>query len=308
MAKLEKENLTKKEAKAAMAARRQAKEEKAIREQRILPPKPPKEPKDVKESTMTGVAAKFSKKETPRAVPFDPTTVDDKKYILCLKHGDKYDHEYVNRLYNMCKSHCTYDFEFVCLTDNARNINPDVTIIDLPPGLKGWWCKPYMFSDELGLNGTILYMDLDVVIANRFDRMWDYMPERWCIIRDFSRKMRPNWKRYNSSIIRFYSGQLNHIWEQFKIEPRQIQSRFWGDQDFIWDVDKTACLWPDRWILSWKWEVRETVRFVPGGVRGKRRLDTIEDCEPQIDCMIAVFHGDPNPYYCEDPWVKANWT
>jgi hypothetical protein len=24
--------------------------------------------------------------------------------------------------------------------------------------------------------------------------------------------------------------------------------------------------------------------------------------------MIAVFHGDPNPYYCEDPWVKANWT
>ena len=310
MGKLEKENLTKKEAKAAMAARRQAKEEKAIREGRILPSAstPPVIAKQRDTSTKTGSTIKAMKKETPRAIPFDPTTVDDKKYILCLKHGDKYDHEYVNRLYNMCKRHTTVEFEMVCLTDDPKNIHKDIKIIELPPGLNGWWCKPYMFSNDLNLNGTILYMDLDVVIASNIDKLFTYMPERWCIIRDFSRKMRPGWKRYNSSIIRFYTGQLNHIWEEFKQQPRQIMSRFWGDQDYIWDVDKTACLWPDRWILSWKWEIRETVRFVPGGTRGKRKLDVIEDCVPPIDCMITVFHGDPNPFYCEDPWVKKNWT
>jgi hypothetical protein len=309
MAKLEKQNLTKKEAKAAMAAKRQAKEEKAIREGRILRSEPKPEPvKQKVSSTRTGTTFKTMKKETPRAVPFDPKTVDDKKYILCLKHGDKYDFEYVNRLYNMCKRHTTFDFEMVCLTDDDTNIHKDIKIIELPKGVSGWWCKPYMFSNDLGLNGTILYMDLDVVIGNNIDRLFDYMPERWCIIRDFSRKMRPGWKRYNSSIIRFYTGQLNHVWEEFKQQPRQIMSRFWGDQDYLWDVDKTACLWPDRWILSWKWEVRESTRFQPGGTRGKRRLDVVEDCVPPIDCMIAVFHGDPNPYYCDDPWVKKNWT
>ena len=109
MAKIDKTNLSKKEAKEAIAAKKRAKEEKAIREKRILSsPSKPKE--NTKKKTIV------NHKETPRAVPFDPNTVADKKYILCIKHGDKYDHEYVNRLYNMCKRHTTVDFEFVCLT------------------------------------------------------------------------------------------------------------------------------------------------------------------------------------------------
>ena len=36
-------------------------------------------------------------------------------YIVCLKHGAKYDSTYVNNLYNMVKRHCTLFKTYRCL-------------------------------------------------------------------------------------------------------------------------------------------------------------------------------------------------
>lgn len=235
----------------------------------------------------------------------------EKYYVLCLKHGSKYSSEYVNTLHRMVKRHCTLDFEFVCLTDNSNGIDPNIKILELPTGLKGWWCKPYIFSNNLGLNGIILYMDLDVVIADNIDQLFTFGDDNWCTIRDFTRKMRPTWSKYNSSIIKFRSGQLNHHWENFKKHQQSIQKKFHGDQDWLYDVThKTnpATLFPDNWILSWKWEVRQSKDLQYNMTRGTRRLRTIEHCEPPQGCVICVFHGDPNPENCEDPWVVKNWT
>jgi len=235
----------------------------------------------------------------------------DKYYVLCLKHGTKYSSEYVNKLYNMVKRNCTLDVEFVCLTDNPKDINPNVTILTLPDGIEGWWCKPYIFSNDLPLKGTVLYMDLDVVIARNIDHLFAFCPDDWCVIRDFTRKMRPSWQKYNSSIIRFKSGQLNHFWNDFKEDQTAIQRRFHGDQDWLYDVatrtKNPASLFPDNWILSWKWEIRNTRDFKPGGARGSRKLRTIEHVTPPNECCITVFHGEPNPENCEDPWVVNNW-
>ena len=98
----------------------------------------------------------------------------DNNYILCLKHGTKYSADYVNTLYRMVKRHCTIDFTFVCLTDDTTGINPNIKTIPLPDYLQGWWCKPYMFSPDLGLVGNVLYMDLDVVIAKNIDHLFLY--------------------------------------------------------------------------------------------------------------------------------------
>jgi len=230
-----------------------------------------------------------------------------KNYILCLKHGSKYDPDYVNRLYNMCKRHCTIPFEFVCLTEQTQGLDPDITTIALPGGLAGWWYKPYIFSEELGLNGTILYMDLDVVLSNNIDKLFVYSPGDWFIIRDFTRSMRAGWKKYNSSVIRFETGTLKHIWTKFKEKPQQVMRQFHGDQDWIYHIDKTAKLWPDSWIRSWKWEIRKNREFDPKTQRGTRKLKYIEDVEPGPECCVCVFHGDPNPHLCDDPWVVDNW-
>ena len=234
----------------------------------------------------------------------------DTNYILCLKHGTKYNAEYVNKLYNMTKRHCTVDYTFVCLTEDPTNLDPNILVVPLPNNLQGWWCKPYIYSNELGLNGTILYLDLDIVIASNIDHLFSYEPNSWCTIRDFTRKQRPAWKRYNSSVVRFNTGQLTNVWKLFKDNNKEIERKYHGDQDWLYYVTSSsnpAALYPDSWIQSWKWEIRQSKDFKPGGTRGNRVLRTVEHITPPTECCIAVFHGDPNPHNCDDPWVKENW-
>lgn len=241
-------------------------------------------------------------------VPYLPPN-ENKYYVLCLKHGTKYSSEYVNILYRMVKRNCSLDIEFVCLTDNTKGLDSNIKTIPLPEYLEGWWCKPYMFSNDLGLNGTILYMDLDVVIADNIDHLFTFEPDRWCTIRDFTRKMRPTWQKYNSSVIRFKSGTLDYFWQDFKRRQKDIQRKYHGDQDWLYVVangDNPAKLFPDLWIQSWKWEIRQSKDLV-GGRRGERKLRTVEHVTPPKGCCITVFHGDPNPEHCDDPWVKDNW-
>ena len=238
------------------------------------------------------------------------SSFSNKSYtILCLKHGTKYHADYVNKLYNMCKRNCTLDFEFVCLTDDTKGINSDIRIIPLPSNLEGWWCKPYMFSKDLPVSGTVLYFDLDVVIASNIDKLFTYAPGHWCTIRDFTRAMRPKWQKYNSSILKFEAGSLDYVWEQYNKDPRAIQKKYFGDQDYLYEAtrNRRATLYPDSWILSWKWEVRKDKQFEPGGRKGYRKLKTIEHVTPRVECCVCVFHGDPNPENCLDPWVVDNW-
>lgn len=236
--------------------------------------------------------------------------IKDKYYVLCLKHGTKYSADYVNKLYNMVMRNCTLDIEFVCLTDDISMLNPNIKTFILPEFLKGWWCKPYLFSNDLPLKGTILYMDLDVVIANNIDHLFTYESNHWCTIRDFTRKMRPNWDKYNSSVIRFKTGELSYLWTQFKENQKAIERKHHGDQDWLWEVThihNPAKLFPDEWIKSWKWEIRKSKDLRYGMPRGQRKLRIIENVIPDTNCCIAVFHGDPNPHNCEDPWVVDNW-
>lgn len=230
-------------------------------------------------------------------------------YVLCLKHGNKYSADYVNKLYNMVQRNCSVPYEFFCLTDDSQGLTSGVNTIPLPENLSGWWCKPYMFSRNLPIKGTILYMDLDIVIAGSIDKLFTYEPSRWCTIRDFTRTVRPDWKKYNSSVVRFKTGELHNVWEDFEKDRTNIQRRLHGDQDWLWEATQKnkAALYPDNWILSWKWEIRKSKEFAPGGLRGNRKLKTIENVTPNSECCVCVFHGDPNPHNCEDPWVIDNW-
>ena len=77
-------------------------------------------------------------KDTERTVkvpdnePIPVSPVDKRKnYIVCLKHGIKYGSQYVNNLYSMVQRHCTLPFEFVCFTDDIREINPAIKTISI---------------------------------------------------------------------------------------------------------------------------------------------------------------------------------
>ena len=210
----------------------------------------------------------------------------------------------------MVSRHCHLSFQFCCLTDDHRDINPNIQIIPLPKFLQGWWCKPYIFSN-LPIKGTILYLDLDVVISDNIDKLFVYSPGEWCIIRDFTRVMRPDWTKYNSSVIRFKTGQLEKLWQNYSKNWQDVQNKFFGDQDWLYaEAIRTgvpATLFPDNWIKSWKWEIRRSKEFQAGRAKGNRVFKDIEHVEPPKECAITVFHGDPNPHNCNDPWVINNW-
>jgi hypothetical protein len=229
-------------------------------------------------------------------------------YVVCLKHGKKYGSEYVNRLYNMCKRHLTVPFEFVCFTESNFRLLPEIKVYPLPDtkGMKGWWYKPMFFDKNLPVKGTILYFDLDVVIFENIDKLFTYEPGKFCIIRDFNRHVRPEWDKMNSSVFRLETGQHSHVYDNFVYDPKQAL-RLHGDQDWIYlqTIKKEFSYWPDDWIRSYKWEMRgkPPMEFK----NGKRNFKTIGEPIIEKDNCIAVFHGDPNPSECKDPWVIDNW-
>jgi len=230
--------------------------------------------------------------------------------VLCLKHGTKYGSNYVNTLYSMVTKNLDLPFKFFCLTEDPTDLHANINILPLPKlnRASGWWYKPYIFSKDIPINGTILYLDLDIVITSKIDRLFNFYPGKYCILRDFTRAMRPSWEKYNSSVIKFEKGNLSHVWEKFQKEHTTIVRKFFGDQDYLYDETKdTATYFPDKWILSWKWEVRRNKQFANGGTKGNRKFAVIENVRAPEDCCIAVFHGDPNPHNCEDPYIIEKW-
>jgi len=236
---------------------------------------------------------------------------NSKRFVCCLKFGDKYDADYVNKLYNMVQRNLTLDHEFVCFTERPQGIDPNIRIepLELISGVSGWWYKPMFFNPNIKLQGTLLFLDLDMIIFENIDRLFEYKPREFCIIRDFNRYLVKNYNKFNSSIFRLetYDRKHKRVYEDFMKDPSLPIRRFHGDQDWIRHcINSDFNYWPEEWIQSYKWEMRSKPKF-DSKPRGYR--DFAENGDPEINekTCIAVFHGDPNPHNCKDPWVIENW-
>ena len=237
---------------------------------------------------------------------------NDNRYVVCLKYGDKYGPEYVNKLHSMVKRHLTLPYEFVCFTERPQGIDPEIRIekLDLIPGIQGWWYKPMFFNPDLPIKGNILFLDLDIIIFNNIDKLFTYKTNEFCIIRDFNRYIIRDYNKFNSSIFRLNNFNRTHsnVYQEFIKDPKVPMSRFHGDQDWIrFCIQKNYNYWPDEWIQSYKWEMRNRPKF-DNKPRGQR--DFAEKGDPVVKdaTSVAVFHGDPNPHICKDQWVIDNWN
>jgi len=228
-------------------------------------------------------------------------------YIVCLKWGTKYGPEYVNRLANMVSRNITVDYEFVCFTEDPVGLDKKITIKPLPRyPLTGWWYKPYFLGSDVPLKGTLLFLDLDIIVFRNIDKLFEYNPGKFCIIRDFNRNVRKNFDYMNSSVFRVETGQYQNLWKEFLKNSKSHLSRNRGDQDWMQKHIHDHVYWPDEWIQSYKWEMRSKKDLTV--VNGKRNFK--DDKPPKIlpDTSIAVFHGLPNPKDCNDSWVKKHWV
>jgi len=232
----------------------------------------------------------------------------DTNHVVCVKWGNKYVSKYANVLNNMVKRHTTVPYQFHCVTDDPSGLDPDINVIRLPNDscIKTWWSKLWMFSPDFPLKGTILFFDLDVVVFDNIDFLFKHSPGKFQIIRDFNRCRVKDWKLSNSSCMRWQSGTMNYLWNEYKADPNRVISRNHGDQDWITKRAKDDINhWPDEWIRSYKWEMiglKDTKLLTKDG---KRYFRTPPKIEPNN--KVAVFHGLPNPMECADQFVIDNW-
>ena len=218
--------------------------------------------------------------------------------FACVCYGIKYKLEYVQKLYNMVQRHTTLEHNFFIFTDNMEmEIDGHVNIRTFPMvNLQGWWNKMQLFHPGV-IEGTTLYMDLDVVITDNIDCFFTYEPEADFVgMNDFN----PDTMIFNSSVMRFNPEAMkDKIWQPF-INDRPNWLRHSGDQNVISDLilkyEETRSF-PDSWTQSYKWYDRKGQRYH----KGKWTF------EHNGESLVTVFHGEPNPHQSDMEWVKKAW-
>jgi hypothetical protein len=226
--------------------------------------------------------------------------------VLCVRYGNKYGINYVERLRNMVSRNLTIPYEFACITDDQHPIDGVKTLFrPAHQYSKLWWHKVHMFDPSLGLEGRMLYFDLDVIIHDNINKLVENQENHFLGIRDFNRKFISKWDKLNSSVMSWMANSQNDIFHSFQKNPGYAM-RLHGDQDWIYQCARGRIrYWPDAWIQSYKWEIRQRneIDFRPG----IRNFKTVRNPTIPKHCCVAVFHGEPNPDQVKDPFVVDNW-
>jgi len=223
--------------------------------------------------------------------------------VICMKWGKLYGPEYVNCLRAGVGRHLKRPFRFVCFTDDATGLRDDVQALPLPElGLVEGksdlrWRKLAVFRKDLfDLQGTTLFLDLDLVIVDSLEPFFE-APGRFLIIRDDDlfrgkplRKLNPQRDRFlhsvgNSSVFRYQIGQHADILDAYLADPAAATAAYEISQQFqSAQLAQRGLLdyWPKGWCVSFKNDC------VPRGAASYWR-----DPRMPSGAKIVVFAGEP---------------
>ena len=137
-----------------------------------------------------------------------------------MKWGNRYNHNYVNNLYNSIKRHTIKKTQLICFTDDKTNIHKEVICkplphIKIPKEISETpWRKLSIWKYPLhGLKGDILFLDLDLVITNDLDKFFSYKPGTFCVIENWTQIGK---KIGNTSCFRFTVEKHKYIFDEFE--------------------------------------------------------------------------------------------
>jgi hypothetical protein len=170
--------------------------------------------------------------------------------VVCVKWGDKFTPEHVNRLYRMAKKNISLPFNFYCYTENSNGLNQEIKIAPLDESLdlKAWWWKLTLFKRNDRPEGINLYLDLDVVIQNNIDEIFKrVVKDKLTILESFDLNM--NFTEfhfdvntlpfYNSSIMVWYNNENINLYEKFITNTELYMKVYHGiDRFFSYEIDQ----------------------------------------------------------------------
>jgi len=213
--------------------------------------------------------------------------------------GGPYAMEYANKSYSMMKRHAGMNFTPYCITDRPDELDPEIRPIKPEMEVKGWWNKMLAFSPAMP-SGWIVVMDIDLLIVNSIRQELEYGFQNVKQIGAYSDAIHWMGCKFSSSFMIFRSGDLSHIYENFKKNHEQIVDHPGGDQVWLGPQLSDVC-YIDEAFPSFKKSLKFDLSKIDGNML------TIPN-ELSGDIKIVDFHGRPKPHeIAHVPFVRDNW-
>lgn len=213
--------------------------------------------------------------------------------VACVRVGDKYGPEYVERLYHGVQRHLKLPHQFVCISD-ATYSEKGITTFVAEPDLKGWWAKMALFKPWWRRGAKVIYLDLDTIVVGDLAPL-AAVAAPFAICRSFVREAgNKTWPcRYGSCVMVLGEEFGADIWASFWCDRHALMkahSRY-GDQklieDMVGDAPLLQSLLPKGFFLNYRNIARDTK---DGGA------------------SLVIFGGRNKPSNCVSPWLRHIWT
>ena len=164
----------------------------------------------------------------------------DNYCVACLKIGDKFSSDYVNKLYTMVR-HQT-NAPFFCFTDNVEGIIDDINVVSIDVSeyltWKNWWAAWYKLSlfvaPELKKFDRKIFFDLDVIIHGNIRDILEHNDNFSLIYSKWKGVMHkvtyPTKSMYNSSVMVWKDN--TSIYEYWIKNSKEYVEKYHGTDDF----------------------------------------------------------------------------
>jgi hypothetical protein len=213
--------------------------------------------------------------------------------VICTKWGAKYGPDYANRLYRMVRRNLSGEYRFVCFTDDPTGLDEGIEAFELPnvPVVghrndHGWKKLGVLASPLADLSGSVLYLDLDVVITGDLAPFFE-IDGAFRVIKDYKPFRYRHRYTGNTSVFRFQAGAHSALLDEMMGIGERVFEDFRNEQELIsWYMHREGLIqyWPRAWCPSYK---HDCVPLLPMGWFKKPSLPA--------GAKVVVFHGDPKP-------------
>jgi len=224
----------------------------------------------------------------------------DRVTVVCVRWGTAFSKDYVKVLYHGVKRNLSYDFDFVCLSDDLTPICDGIKVLPLPyldhPEKKwstGCWKKLAIFKPGIfPSNCPVLFLDLDVVILSSLDPIIKKLKQKrgLHILREWNPilwnaiplQLRPD-RGAQSSMFAFFPEEQNSIYNGLVQDFSAALKIAHNDQSYIKATAKNLSYLPPSWAKSFK---KHCVHGFPSNLVFKK-------IKKPSKAMIVLFHGKP---------------
>ncbi|CAJ1388214.1 unnamed protein product [Effrenium voratum] len=245
-----------------------------------------------------------------------PSPCESQLVIACLKWGQRYNADYVNRLCAACRRSLSQPAQFVCFTEDPTGLAEDIEVKTLPNNLPLWWGKAFLFSEEAGLDGKrVLFLDLDQVIVGDLGPLAAYEGP-FAILATDGIACELAAGGYNSSVISFQGSPFwRPLFQQLTPSVLRFVHRFDHWLEMMVDgADLWQKLLPGK-VVDYTAAFRGGVciggdddgAFAPGLEDGASKVSA---SEPPAGCAIVTFPRSPKPHEVVElhGWVQRHWS